>query len=152
MKQPLNTASLVTYNGGHVPIVFICEDNGLGISVPTPTNWIENRFSNQVGMKYIQTNGLDLIDLYQKTIQAERYSRKNRHPVFLHMKTVRLMGHAGSDIEMAYMSQQELNDIDSTGHFEADDEVGSIFNSIKEVVNELNVITFTLLLLNFKSL
>ena len=37
--------------------------------------------------------------------------------------------------------QQELNDIDSTGHFEADDEVGSIFDSIKEVINELNDIT-----------
>tara|TARA_B110001454_G_C12438166_1_gene316619 strand:- start:146 stop:406 length:261 start_codon:yes stop_codon:yes gene_type:complete len=34
--------------------------------------------------------------------------------------------------------QQELSDIDSTGHFEADDEIGSIFESIKEVINELN--------------
>ena len=108
----LNTASLITYNGGHVPIIFICEDNGLGISVPTPTDWIENRFSNTVGLKYIQTNGLDLIDLYLKTAQAEKYSRKNRHPVFLHMKTVRLMGHAGSDIETGYMSQEELNNVE----------------------------------------
>ena len=37
--------------------------------------------------------------------------------------------------------QQELKDIDSTGHFEADDEVGSIFDSIKEVINELNHLT-----------
>ena len=37
--------------------------------------------------------------------------------------------------------QQELGEIDSTGHFEADDEVGSIFTSIKEVVNELNDLT-----------
>ena len=37
--------------------------------------------------------------------------------------------------------QQELKDIDSTGHFEADDEVGSIFDSIKEVINELNALT-----------
>ena len=37
--------------------------------------------------------------------------------------------------------QQELKEIDSTGHFEADDEVGSIFESIKEVVNELNDLT-----------
>ena len=37
--------------------------------------------------------------------------------------------------------QQELDEIDSTGHFEADDEVGSIFTSIKEVVNELNDLT-----------
>ena len=36
---------------------------------------------------------------------------------------------------------QELNDIDSTGHFEADDEVGSIFDSIKEIINELNDLT-----------
>ena len=34
--------------------------------------------------------------------------------------------------------QQELSDIDSTGHFEADDEIGSIFEGIKEVINDLN--------------
>ena len=37
--------------------------------------------------------------------------------------------------------QQELKDIDSTGHFEADDEIGSIFEGIKEVINELNDLT-----------
>ena len=37
--------------------------------------------------------------------------------------------------------QQELKDIDSTGHFESDDEIGSIFESIKEVINELNDLT-----------
>ena len=34
--------------------------------------------------------------------------------------------------------QQELSDIDSTGHFESDDEIGSIFDSIKEIINDLN--------------
>ena len=33
--------------------------------------------------------------------------------------------------------QSDLNDIDSTGHFEADDEVGSIFEGIKEIINDL---------------
>ena len=37
--------------------------------------------------------------------------------------------------------QQELSEIDSTGHFESDDEIGSIFDSIKEVINELNDLT-----------
>ena len=37
--------------------------------------------------------------------------------------------------------QKELSDIDSTGHFESDDEIGSIFSSIKEVVDELNGLT-----------
>ena len=34
--------------------------------------------------------------------------------------------------------QQEMSDIDSTGHFESDDEIGSIFDSIKEIINDLN--------------
>ena len=37
--------------------------------------------------------------------------------------------------------QQELSDIDSTGHFEADDEIGSIFVSIKDIINDLNNFT-----------
>ena len=32
--------------------------------------------------------------------------------------------------------QEELTEIDSTGHFEADDEVGTIFQSIKESISE----------------
>ena len=33
---------------------------------------------------------------------------------------------------------EEIKTIDTTGHFEADDEVGSIFSSIKETIEELN--------------
>ena len=31
----------------------------------------------------------------------------------------------------------ELKEIDATGHFEADDEIGSIFTGIKEIINDL---------------
>ena len=34
--------------------------------------------------------------------------------------------------------QQELSDIDSTGHFESDDEIGAIFDGIKDIINDLN--------------
>jgi hypothetical protein len=37
--------------------------------------------------------------------------------------------------------QQDLTEIDSTGHFEADDEIGTIFTSIKEVVNDISNFT-----------
>ena len=33
---------------------------------------------------------------------------------------------------------EEIKTIDSTGHFEADDEVGSIVTSIKDTIEELN--------------
>ena len=34
--------------------------------------------------------------------------------------------------------QQEMSDIDSTGHFESDDEIGAIFDGIKDIINYLN--------------
>ena len=103
-----NTASLITNQGGHVPIVFICEDNGLGISVPTQANWIEENFKNRNYLEYIKTDGLNLIDLFNKTLVAEQTCRSKRKPVFLHMKTIRLMGHAGSDVELGYQSIKEI--------------------------------------------
>ena len=103
-----NTASWVTSQGGHVPIIFICEDNGTGISVPTDDKWIEQNFNNRQGIDYIQTDGLHLIDLMIKSRRAEHDCRINRSPIFLHMKTVRLMGHAGSDVEVGYKSLSEI--------------------------------------------
>ena len=38
-------------------------------------------------------------------------------------------------------TQQVLKEIDSKGTFEADDEIGVVFQSIKETVEELNEIT-----------
>ena len=38
-------------------------------------------------------------------------------------------------------TQQVLKEIDSKGDFEADDEIGTIFTSIKETIDELNEIT-----------
>ncbi|MFC7649946.1 thiamine pyrophosphate-dependent enzyme [Streptosporangium lutulentum] len=37
----LNTAAYGTYQGLGMPILFVCEDNGLGISVRTPQGWVE---------------------------------------------------------------------------------------------------------------
>ena len=111
----INTAGWINDWGGHVPLVFICEDNGLGISVATNKNWIESAFSNRPGIRYIKTDGLNLIDLLNQTRKAEKICRINRSPVFLHMKTVRLLGHAGSDIELGYrplsiIEETEFND------------------------------------------
>ena len=105
-----NTARWISTQGGHVPIIFICEDNGTGISVPTDINWIEQNFSNSYGMEYIQTDGLHILDLIEKARSAEKICRLNREPVFLHMRTVRLMGHAGSDVEVGYRTIQEIEE------------------------------------------
>lgn len=38
-------------------------------------------------------------------------------------------------------TQQVLTELDNKGTFEADDEIGVVFTSIKEAINELNEIT-----------
>ena len=34
--------------------------------------------------------------------------------------------------------QSDLKDIDDRGHFESDDEIGTIFEGIKDIINDLN--------------
>ena len=47
-----------------------------------------------------------------KTSLANEFSKTKRKPVFLHMKTVRLLGHAGSDIEVGYKALNEIETIE----------------------------------------
>jgi 2-oxoisovalerate dehydrogenase E1 component len=98
----VNSALWVAHQNVAMPIVFICEDNGIGISTSTPQGWLESQFSNRAGLKYLKADGLNLADTYKAAVEAERYARVHRKPVFLHVKTVRLMGHAGSDVENMY--------------------------------------------------
>ncbi len=111
----INSALWVAHQNVSMPIVFICEDNGIGISVRTPQNWLELQYGQRAGLHYIQADGLNLCDTYMKAEWAERYARNRRRPVFLHTKTVRLLGHAGSDVETTYsnlamIEETEFND------------------------------------------
>ena len=53
-------------------------------------------------------DGLNIFDTIRVSREADSYCRSNRAPVFLHMKTVRLMGHAGSDIELSYLDESQI--------------------------------------------
>lgn len=97
-----NAACWASYQQLPMPIVFVCEDNGIGISVPTPGGWIEASFANRPALHYVQCDGADLNDALRGCEEAADYSRTRRRPVFLHMRTVRLMGHAGADVEASY--------------------------------------------------
>ena len=98
----INTACWSGYQGSPMPILFVCEDNDIGISVPTPHGWIAANFSNRPALAYFSCNGCNLSDCLPVMEDAVRYCRTERKPAFLHVKTVRLMGHAGADIEAAY--------------------------------------------------
>ena len=104
----INAAALTAYRGLPLPLVFLCEDNGIGISVKTPDGWVAANYSARPGLHYVYGDGRDIIDAVRAAREAEHYARHLRKPVFLHLRTVRLMGHAGSDLETSYRDRMEI--------------------------------------------
>lgn len=121
-----NAASWSAFQGLNTPILFVCEDNGIGISVKTPENWISENFKNRPGIKYFYADGLDLEKGYDQVKTAVDYCRNERKPVFLHLKTTRLMGHAGTDFEVDYRKVDEL---------EACEAQDPLLNSAESIMN-----------------
>jgi 2-oxoisovalerate dehydrogenase E1 component len=103
-----NTAEWTAYQKLPVPILFVCEDNGIGISVRTPSGWIAHAFSNRLGMSYVQANGLDIAETHEAAGVAIEHCRSRRAPVFLHLTLQRLLAHAGTDAETEYRSLAEI--------------------------------------------
>nr|WP_067815349.1 thiamine pyrophosphate-dependent enzyme [Nocardia inohanensis] len=104
----INTAVHTAHLGVPMPILFVCEDNGLGISVPTPRAWIEHAYGSRPGLRWFDADGSELAEALSTASQAAEWVRTHRKPAFLRLRTVRLLGHAGSDVEAAYRRPAEL--------------------------------------------
>ncbi|MGW5451356.1 thiamine pyrophosphate-dependent enzyme [Nocardia sp. NPDC003979] len=104
----INAAVHASHQGVPMPIVFVCEDNGIGISVPTPADWIERAYGPRPGLTYLAADGCDLPDVLGAAEDAVYLARTWRVPIFLHMRTVRLGGHAGSDVEAGYRGPADI--------------------------------------------
>ena len=103
----INAARYARRLGGPVPLVLVCEDNGLGISVPTPRRWIEQSLGALPHLHYVRADG-EFDEIHDTVVEAVTDARTHRRPVFVHLPVVRLWGHAGSDIETGYRSQEEI--------------------------------------------
>jgi 2-oxoisovalerate dehydrogenase E1 component len=104
-----NSARHCAYQKLPLPLLFVCEDNGLGISVRTPSGWIQCVYSGRPGIRYFAADGGDLVEVAHVAREAADWVRANRAPAFLHLTMVRLMGHAGSDVELAYREPAEID-------------------------------------------
>ncbi|WSA83185.1 thiamine pyrophosphate-dependent enzyme [Micromonospora sp. NBC_01796] len=103
-----NTAGWCDHTGLRIPVLFVCEDNGLGISVRSPDGWVAAALSAKPGIRYFAADGCDLAQAYDVASEAAAWVRRHRRPAVLHLSTVRLMGHAGADAEVAYRPASEL--------------------------------------------
>lgn len=107
-QTAFNAAAWTAYQKLPAPVLFVCEDNGIGISVKTPGGWIANRFRAMDGLDYFYADGLDLAAGYGDVQRAVEHCRRTRRPTFLHLRTTRIMGHAGTDFEIEWRSIEEI--------------------------------------------
>jgi len=103
-----NAAGWASFQRVPAPVLFVCEDNGFGISVRTPDGWIASNFNSRAGLEYFYGDGLWLPSAHDAALEAIDYVRTRRRPAFLHLRTVRMLGHAGSDVEQLYRTQAEI--------------------------------------------
>jgi len=97
----INAACYTAHGGLAVPLLLVCEDNGWGISVPTPSGWIEASLGGRQGLRYVQVDGTDPVGVYEATGELADYVRTAARPALLHLRCVRYLGHAGTDVYSA---------------------------------------------------
>jgi 2-oxoisovalerate dehydrogenase E1 component len=107
-----NAARYAHRGGQPTPILFVCEDNGIGISVATPPGWIRERFAHLPDVPFFDAAGA-LDEIHDTVARAVERARASRAPVFLRLETVRLWGHAGTDVERSYRSWEEIAAIEA---------------------------------------
>ncbi|MGN6113399.1 MAG: thiamine pyrophosphate-dependent enzyme [Luteimonas sp.] len=113
-QTAFNAAAWTAYQGLPAPVLFVCEDNGIGISVKTPDGWVGRNFRDRADLDYFSADGLDLASGYGDVARAIEHCRNTRRPTFLHLRTTRIMGHAGTDFEIEWRSIEELCRVEAT--------------------------------------
>jgi 2-oxoisovalerate dehydrogenase E1 component len=104
----LNAAAYCAYQHLPLPLLLVIEDNGIGISVRTPPGWVAAVTQPVAGLRYFHADGADLAGVYDTALAAAAWVRGRRAPAVLHLATVRLGGHAGSDVESGYRDAAEI--------------------------------------------
>ena len=74
----VNAAVQVSSRGIPVPLLLVCEDNGLGISVPTPPGWVEQAYGHRPGLRYLAADGSDLVACVEAASELAAWVRARR--------------------------------------------------------------------------
>lgn len=95
-----------------LPVIFVIQDNGYGISVPkkdqTANRKVSDNFSGFKHLKIIHCNGKDVFDSMNAMTEARAYALEHRSPVMVHANCVRLHSHSNSDKHTLYRDDYEL--------------------------------------------
>ncbi|MGQ1890569.1 alpha-ketoacid dehydrogenase subunit alpha/beta [Thermophagus sp. OGC60D27] len=96
-----------------LPVVFVFQDNGYGISVPkedqTANRKNARNFEGFKNLRVIYCNGKDVFDSMNAMEEAVDWVFKKQSPVIVHANCVRIGPHSNSDRHELYRDQNELH-------------------------------------------
>jgi len=104
------------YNGASrekLPVVFVIQNNGYGISVPTyeQTANHEQVGQNYIGLKnlkVIECDGTDIFDSWRAMQEAVAYAKSGEGPAMVSARCVRIGAHSNSDAHDLYRTKDEI--------------------------------------------
>ena len=96
-----------------LPVIFVLQDNGYGISVPkhmqTANRKAANNFSGFKNLRIIHCNGKDVFDSMNAMAEAKKHVLETSEPVILQANCVRIESHSNSDRHELYRNESERN-------------------------------------------
>lgn len=100
-----------------LPVIFVIQDNGYGISVPkkeqTANRKVSDNFSGFRNLRIIHCNGKDVFDSMNAMTEARHHAIHSGGPVMVHANCVRIGSHSNSDKHTLYRDEYELQYVKS---------------------------------------
>lgn len=94
-----------------LPVIFVFQDNGYGISVPksdqTANERVADNFSGFLNLRIIHCDGKDIFDSMNAMAEARRHAIEKSEPVIVHADCVRIHSHSNSDKHELYRDEKE---------------------------------------------
>jgi 2-oxoisovalerate dehydrogenase E1 component len=135
-----------------LPVIFVIQDNGYGISVPkadqTANRKVANNFLGFKNLRIIHCNGKDVFDSMNAMAEAKAWVLENQKPAIVQANCVRIHSHSNSDRHELYRDDYELNyvsEYDPLGKYRrmllrynrfTEDELVAIEEKVKQEVKE----------------
>ncbi|MBW6459004.1 MAG: 2-oxoisovalerate dehydrogenase [Bacteroidales bacterium] len=95
-----------------LPIIFVFQDNGYGISVPkedqTANYYAATNFEGFKNLRIIYCNGLDVFSSMNAMNVARQHVLETSQPVIVHAHCVRMHSHSNSDRHELYRDNDEI--------------------------------------------
>ena len=95
-----------------LPVIFVFQDNGYGISVPkrdqTANERVADNFSGFLNLRIIHCDGKDVFDSMSAMDEARKHAIAKQEPVIVHADCVRIGNHSNSDKHEWYRDDAEI--------------------------------------------